>query len=415
MEKKTIGRFIAALRKANGLTQRELAEKLCISDKAVSRWERDETYPDLTLIPVIAEIFGVTSDELLRGERAPAEPSPAQEERALVKTEKQIEHMLRRQTVDFRIQSLAAVGMALTGVLAAAICNYAFLRAVLGFLIACGFYLAAAICEAIFLVLAFSALDGEWEGEAVERSKKDYVRWGCRVFVLIAALVGGTLPLLVFPYFTPDYATSVGLTGFTWPVCGAVCGAVAWAIAAAVAGAVRARLDSTVPAEIQRQKKRLMKKCAAVTAGILAVTVIVQMLLYANYETYAPGRSFDNYKDFVDFMETRTEPEYIYGQAPPDTVVAPIDGSAASEDFPLQSLTNSAGEILCQFHWNNRRVVHLQYDSSDTLLPITVRTQADQQRAYAIRSAVNLALCALDAAEVALGTAVYFLLRRKIQ
>ena len=70
MERKTIGSFICVLRKANGLTQRELADKLGISDKAVSRWERDETAPDLSLIPAIAEIFGVSSDELLRGERA---------------------------------------------------------------------------------------------------------------------------------------------------------------------------------------------------------------------------------------------------------------------------------------------------------------------------------------------------------
>lgn len=41
MEKRTIGQFIAALRKANGLTQRELAEKLNVTDKTVSRWERD--------------------------------------------------------------------------------------------------------------------------------------------------------------------------------------------------------------------------------------------------------------------------------------------------------------------------------------------------------------------------------------
>ena len=72
MEKKTIGKFIAVLRKANGLTQAELAEKLFVSDKTVSRWERDESAPDLELIPVIADLFGVTSDDLLRGERVPA-------------------------------------------------------------------------------------------------------------------------------------------------------------------------------------------------------------------------------------------------------------------------------------------------------------------------------------------------------
>ena len=73
MEKKAIGTFIAALRKANGMTQKELAEKLNVSDKTISRWERNDASPDLSVIPVIAEIFGVTCDELLRGERKPVE------------------------------------------------------------------------------------------------------------------------------------------------------------------------------------------------------------------------------------------------------------------------------------------------------------------------------------------------------
>ena len=67
MDKKTIGQFIAILRKANGMTQKQLAEKLNVTDKTVSRWERDESAPDLMLIPVIADIFQITSDELLRG------------------------------------------------------------------------------------------------------------------------------------------------------------------------------------------------------------------------------------------------------------------------------------------------------------------------------------------------------------
>lgn len=66
MERKTIGSFIAALRKANGMTQKELADRLLVSDKAVRRWERDQCAPDISPIPVIAEPFGVTSDELLK-------------------------------------------------------------------------------------------------------------------------------------------------------------------------------------------------------------------------------------------------------------------------------------------------------------------------------------------------------------
>ena len=45
MEKMTIGKFIAALRRAHGMTQKELGEKLYVSDKTVSRWERDECTP----------------------------------------------------------------------------------------------------------------------------------------------------------------------------------------------------------------------------------------------------------------------------------------------------------------------------------------------------------------------------------
>lgn len=69
MEAKSIGKFIAALRKANGYTQAQLAEMLGVSNKTISNWENEVSYPDLSLIPVIADVFNVTSDELLRGEK----------------------------------------------------------------------------------------------------------------------------------------------------------------------------------------------------------------------------------------------------------------------------------------------------------------------------------------------------------
>lgn len=71
MENKTMGSFIAVLRKSRGMTQKELAELLNVSDKAVSRWEREESMPDIGLLPILADIFEVTCDELLRGERQP--------------------------------------------------------------------------------------------------------------------------------------------------------------------------------------------------------------------------------------------------------------------------------------------------------------------------------------------------------
>ena len=66
MEKKTLGSMIAELRKENGMTQADLAEKMGITDKAVSKWERDLSYPDITTIPKLADILGVSADELLK-------------------------------------------------------------------------------------------------------------------------------------------------------------------------------------------------------------------------------------------------------------------------------------------------------------------------------------------------------------
>lgn len=69
MEKKTMGAFLAALRKTHGYTQQEVADKLNVSNKTVSKWERDEGCPEIMMLPAIAELYGVTVDEILRGER----------------------------------------------------------------------------------------------------------------------------------------------------------------------------------------------------------------------------------------------------------------------------------------------------------------------------------------------------------
>ena len=66
MKKKTLGMMIASLRKENGMTQFELAEKMGVTDKAVSKWERDLSCPDVNTIPKLAEVFGISVDELMQ-------------------------------------------------------------------------------------------------------------------------------------------------------------------------------------------------------------------------------------------------------------------------------------------------------------------------------------------------------------
>ncbi|MBE6611410.1 MAG: helix-turn-helix domain-containing protein [Ruminococcaceae bacterium] len=69
MDTYTIGSTIAKLRKKSGMTQLSLAEQLNVSDKAVSKWENGQGYPDITLFPTIASLFGVSIDYLMTGEK----------------------------------------------------------------------------------------------------------------------------------------------------------------------------------------------------------------------------------------------------------------------------------------------------------------------------------------------------------
>lgn len=92
----TMGRRIAALRKEKGLKQEELAEKLGISGQAVSKWENDQTCPDISLLPQLAGILGVSVDELLSGKReaVPAVRILPEDQR------KDIKNMMLRIVVD---------------------------------------------------------------------------------------------------------------------------------------------------------------------------------------------------------------------------------------------------------------------------------------------------------------------------
>ena len=63
----TLGKRIAALRHEKELKQEELAQMLCVTAQAISKWENDQTCPDISLLPQLARILGVSVDELLSG------------------------------------------------------------------------------------------------------------------------------------------------------------------------------------------------------------------------------------------------------------------------------------------------------------------------------------------------------------
>ncbi len=86
-----IGKFIAECRKKNGLTQMQLSEKLGITDKAISKWERGIAMPDTSIMLELCDILGISVNELLSGEKISMENNNPKNEQLLLDMAKELE------------------------------------------------------------------------------------------------------------------------------------------------------------------------------------------------------------------------------------------------------------------------------------------------------------------------------------
>ena len=91
MDQVKIGRFIAACRKRANLTQMQLAEKLNITDRAVSKWETGKAMPDTAIMLELCDILGISVNELLSGEKIDMENNDQKNKQLLLDMAKEIE------------------------------------------------------------------------------------------------------------------------------------------------------------------------------------------------------------------------------------------------------------------------------------------------------------------------------------
>ncbi len=222
MDKKTLGSFISALRRAQGLTQQEVADRLMISNRAVSRWERDEAMPDITLLPAIADLFGVTVDELLRGERlrttesaptdtstadtANGEPTPPPRPEPDPRALRGLRAMMNRTLSRFRTLMILAIALSAAGLFIMVGVSYGFYRPVIGFVLLLLFALAS-ISVAFIAALRMKDMLDEYASEESETrlssielagACRTYAEWIFRVasMTVNAVLLGS--PLVIF-------------------------------------------------------------------------------------------------------------------------------------------------------------------------------------------------------------------------
>ena len=411
MEAKTFGSFLAALRRANGMTQKELAERLHISDKTVSRWEREEGTPELALIPVLAEIFGVTCDELLRGERRA--PSDQEDTQTTAKGERERRRMLQASLSCYRSQSMLAMGLAIAGFLAALICNLAFLQAVLGFLVGAVLVAAGAVCQGIFLNLAFAGVAfADLSEEELQGFRQSVIRLAFWSFGLDLVVLGFHAPLLLVDAY-------VGLSAGNALLFGMVGGAVGLTVYGVARFFVKAALvrrgflslgDQT---EAYWKRHRLQKKCGLLLAALLLGTALVQAVVSETCNAYRimEGITFTDYESFAAFMEqdvpgTGSE---AFQQAAP---VPESDSGISYEEQPRSTIEDENGNVLVSYYDRNRSVFRISYEEAG--LPITVYTYENLNAAQRIMAFIHAGFVLAYVLETGAVAAAYLLRRKRV-
>ena len=119
-----IGKFIAKCRKEKKLTQAQLAEKLNITDRAVSKWEMGKNMPDTSIMLELCEILGITVNELLSGEKIDMENYEKYEKKVdenLIALKRKDENNMTKNVI---ISILFSITL-LTGIMVCLICNIA--------------------------------------------------------------------------------------------------------------------------------------------------------------------------------------------------------------------------------------------------------------------------------------------------
>ncbi len=417
MEAKTIGSFIATLRKANGMTQRDLAERLNVSDKTVSRWENDDSAPDLSLIPVIAELFGVTCDELLRGERKPVQDraqdeSPLEAPAMTAKAEKALKRIIREAMMSYRTRSMIAIAIAAAGLIAALVAN-TFNRAQLGFLLCCVFQLAAGVCQGAFLNRALFAISAdELPEDEVYPTRRRMVDLASRVYCAIAMLVFATLPMVLV---VPN--SYYGISGEGWFVLALVGAAAAWGVWCFVNDDVTAYLNrcgflrmDEKHANAFYHNNRLKWRITKFLAIALIVTGAVHGFLANTLTAHvlAEPLVFNDYESFKNYMENDTRgvtgAYYLATNSEPVELIG---------DFKSQ-LTLKDGTVVLEFYHLNESATGYSYTEHDgSLLPISVHTQAALQDAETWVKVRNVVFCFLYALELLAAMVVYRMKRAK--
>ncbi len=280
------------------MTQQEVADKLNVSNKTVSKWERDEGCPEIMMLPAIAELYSVTVDEILRGERM---AKISQQEYDDSKSKERIKYLIEKATAKFTNHSIIAivlgvVALILSYTVSDIIYNHNFLW--VGYVI---ILLLLAASFAIVLVAVNSVVSSLYNEDIVERQSLESAMKNCIKFVaVITFLAVVTLfGLLINIVLDGAYSSVVVLPA----------GAVVGIIVSYVVCAFLYKKFNIKENEMSCEQKKCRKKHFKITAVIITVVILASLLspfISVGIENWLSDNEYC-FKNGVGYQYTTTE------------------------------------------------------------------------------------------------------------
>lgn len=411
MEKKTIGKFIAVLRKANGLTQKELAEKLFVSDKTVSRWETDECTPDLNLIPTIAEIFNVTTDELLRGERNKVDEVLGKEntEQRKEKSNKRLSLMLNERKKSLNTLTCISIATVAIGIIIAAICVYAFDKGSLGFLISAIFFLATVtvkICYAVNFRIAEEDFPDCDYNIKIKKFNTDMILRFVKLLLLDVSAFGFCVVLAPFR----DYYIEIE----AWLFGGGIC-AISFFIVTFCVYKIFIKNVLIKKNLIYLEEKKITayekeRKLLKISSLIFIITALVLLMIFSKLIPLARSRDtlktyeFKSVDEFIEFVQKEYDDWYEEGYR--------LFSETPEKDFPNKKVAEIKGK---EYYYNPALYenIEVKYTRDNEVSSITVVRIDDYNKWYLKCQVVQFLPIIIIISEVLILIIVYFVYKRK--
>jgi transcriptional regulator with XRE-family HTH domain len=370
------------------MTQKDLGDKLFVSDKTVSRWERDECAPELSLIPAIAEIFGITTDELLRGEKNNPDALIEDEPKLSAKAEKQFKAMIFGQKRKFGNLSLISVGISLFGLLVGMIINLGFSKGLIAFFVTSIFLMASTICQICFTSNAKIANNEDDNyRELTDTTNTSFLLKSITIYFVNIAILAFCLPLV-----TLINGANFGLEFGAWILFGiifAVAGIIlAYLIFRIVINPVLIRRNILIFNEVGLAREKYTRKLLIRLSSASLVIAILLGIAIAVVESigflgFADKVVLETPEEFKEYMESSyDEAKYESGDQYYDA-----DGNLVGSELIIDEnnpepfknhvvLRDKQGNEILEYYYHSDLYSHIKYNTeSDDRCPITVYTR----------------------------------------